>query len=129
MVLSAAANAMAFQPAQAQKSKSAFRVATDSPIVGVTYYLDPKPDSVFLSRAVYDTLIYYDEITNKFEPLLAKSWMRIDSITLDLQLRDDVNWQDGEQFNADDVVYTIGWLTNPKTRIRFKVFLNQKNIV
>ena len=118
--LSAAAIALAFQPAQAQKSKSTFRVATDSPIVGVTYYLDPKPDSVFLSRAVYDTLIYYDEITKKFEPLLAKSWKRIDSKTLELQLRDDVKWQDGEGFNADDVVYTIGWLTNPKTKIRFK---------
>ena len=63
--------ALAVQPAEAQKSRGTFRVATDSPIVGVTYYSDPKPDSVFLSRAVYDTLIYYDEVTKKFEPLLA----------------------------------------------------------
>jgi peptide/nickel transport system substrate-binding protein len=36
------------------------------------------------------------------------------------KLREDVRWHDGRPFTADDVVYTIRWLTDPKTKIRFK---------
>ncbi len=64
----------------------------------------------------------YDEKNFKMEPLLAKSWKRVSPTTLEFELRDDVKWHDGESFDADDVVYTLGWLTNPKTKIRFKRF-------
>lgn len=108
--------------ALAQKSKDTFRSAFRSPIRGLSYYYDPKPDTVFEQSAVFDGLVAYDEKAGKFEPLLAKSWKRIDAKTIEFELRDDVKWHDGEKFDADDVVYTYRWLIDPKTRIRFKRF-------
>lgn len=118
--LGAATAVLLVQPAAAQKDKGQLRVATQSPIVGVSYYLDPKPESTFLARAVYDGLVTFDRKAKKLAPLLAKSWKRINPTTVEFQLRDDVKWHDGEKFDADDVVYTFAWLTDKKTKIRFK---------
>jgi ABC-type transport system substrate-binding protein len=112
--------ALAVQPAEAQKSKNTLRTALASPIKGVTYYLDPKPDTAMEQGAVYDGLVWYNGETKKIEPLLAKSWKRIDAKTIEFVLRDDVKWHDGQAFDADDVVYTYNWLTDKKTRMRFK---------
>src|SRR5262249_19203684 len=55
---------------------------------------------------------------NKVVPLLAKSWSQPDAKTLEFELRDDVKWQDGEKFDADDVVYMLNWLIDPKSDLR-----------
>lgn len=107
-------------PAHAQKAKDTVRVSLTSHIQGISYYLDPNPNTVFQSEAIQDNLIIYDEKNHKFEPLLAKAWRRIDPKTLEFDLRDDIKWHDGETFDADDVVYTLGWILNPKSKIRFK---------
>jgi peptide/nickel transport system substrate-binding protein len=39
--------------------------------------------------------------------MLAESWERIDELTLELQLRDDVLFHDGTPFTADDVKFTF----------------------
>ncbi|MBM3608073.1 MAG: ABC transporter substrate-binding protein, partial [Alphaproteobacteria bacterium] len=109
-------------PALAQKSRDTLRMAFNDSIQGVSYYHDPKVETVFTSAAVFDGLIAYDEERGTFEPLLAKAWRRIDPVTLEFDLRDDVQWHDGAPFTADDVVYTFNWLTDPKTRLRFKHF-------
>jgi len=107
--------------ASAQKSKDVLRMALDAPIQGISYYLDPQSETVFETEVVFDNLVIFDEKTLKFEPLLAKSWTQIDPNTLEFQLRDDIKWHDGQPFTADDVVYTLSWLTDPKTTgIRFK---------
>jgi peptide/nickel transport system substrate-binding protein len=107
-------------PAVGQKSADTLRITAVQPIQTVSYYFDPTPDTVFESDAIYDGLVSYDVAEGKVEPLLAKSWRRIDPLTLEFELRDDVIWQDGTPFTAADVVYTIGWLSDPTTAIRFK---------
>ena len=106
--------------ALAQKSKDTLRIAFADPISVIDLAYDPKPEIALTARIVYDGLVHYDDFTGKFYPLLAKSWKRIDAKTMDFDLRDDVKFHDGSEFDADDVVYTINWLINPKTRIRFK---------
>jgi peptide/nickel transport system substrate-binding protein len=118
--LTSAAALMAAWPVAAQKSKDTLRVAFQSPIKTVDLYHDPKPESSLAGRTVYDGLVYYDEKTSKFKPLLAKSWKKTGPSSFEFELRDDVKWHDGEKFDADDVVYTVNWLTNPKTRLRTK---------
>jgi len=119
--LGACAIVCSAMPAAAQKSKDTLRLSLDSPIQGISYYLDPKPETVFETEAVMDNLIIFDEKEFKFEPLLAKSWKQVDDVTLEFQLRDDIKWHDGQPFTADDVVYTLNWITDPKTNgIRFK---------
>jgi peptide/nickel transport system substrate-binding protein len=108
--------------ADAQRAKDTLRIAFNDSIQGVSYYQDPKVETVFTSAAVFDGLIAFDEERGTFEPLLAKSWRRIDPVTLEFDLRDDVKWHDGAPFTADDVVYTFTWLTDPRTRLRFKHF-------
>lgn len=107
-------------PAYAQKSQDTLRLAATQPVQTVSYYFDPTPDTVFESEAVFDDLLSYDVLHGKFEPLLAKSWKRIDPTTLEFDLRDDVAWQDGKPFTAADVVATLDWLADPKTVLRFK---------
>jgi peptide/nickel transport system substrate-binding protein len=107
-------------PAAAQKAKDTLRLTATEPISAISYYLDPKPDTVFESEAVFDALVSYSPETAKVEPLLAKSWRRIDDKTLEFTLRDDVNWHDGKKFGAADVVTTLRWLADPEVQLRFK---------
>jgi peptide/nickel transport system substrate-binding protein len=39
---------------------------------------------------------------------------------LEFDLRDDVLWHDGEKLDADDVIYTLNWGTNPDVKLRNK---------
>lgn len=109
-------------PASAQKSADTLRVPLNDPIQIISYYLDPKTETILTSDAVYDTLVGYDEDKQTYEPLLARSWRRVDDRTIEFELRDDVKWHDGQPFTADDVVYTMEWLTDPKTLLRFKSY-------
>ncbi|HEV8014726.1 MAG TPA: ABC transporter substrate-binding protein [Stellaceae bacterium] len=107
-------------PAVADKASGTLRLAADQPVQTVSYYYDPAPDTVLESEAVYDGLVSYDVGRGEVEPLLAKAWRRIDPQTLEFDLRDDVTWQDGTKFTAADVLYTLNFLADPKTVLRFK---------
>lgn len=54
----------------------------------------------------YETLLTKDE-DGGIQPGLATSWEQPDELTYVFELRDDVLFADGEQFDADDVVYTF----------------------
>lgn len=57
---------------------------------------------------IFDTLIDTDYLDNlKLKPGLATSWRRIDGKTLELSLRQNVKFHNGETMTADDVVYTF----------------------
>jgi peptide/nickel transport system substrate-binding protein len=121
IVIAAFVSAMGMAaPACADKASGTLRLAADQPVQTVSYYYDPSPDAVFESEAVYDSLVSYDVNRGEVEPLLAKAWRRIDLQTLEFDLRDDVTWQDGSKFTAADVAYTLNFLADPKTVLRFK---------
>ena len=46
--------------------------------------------------------------TTAFRPRLARSWDRIDSLTLRFHLRPGARWQDGQPLTAEDVVFSFG---------------------
>ncbi len=115
-----AALAVAAGPALAQKSKDTLRIGFYDPIPGVDLVYDPKGETALTARAVFDTLIAYNERTGKFEPLLAKSWKTVDPTTYEFVLRDDVRFHDGSAFDADDVVYTLNFVADPKVKFRIK---------
>ena len=53
-------------------------------------------------------------------PLLAQSWeWSPDSTSLTVQLRKDVVWSDGVQFNADDVIFTYDLYSDSRTQSKF----------
>jgi len=108
------------QPAFAQKSKDTLRY----PIAGGESVLDPYlAPSLFNEMwegSVFDNLLGFDPETGRFLPLLAKSWAQPDPTTYEYELRDDVKWHDGQPVVADDVVYTLTYLTDPKVNLRYK---------
>ena len=50
---------------------------------------------------------------------LAKAWRRIDDKTIEFDLRDDASFHSGNKFTAEDVKYTIEYLKDPKSKMRF----------
>ncbi|MCD6075573.1 MAG: hypothetical protein K0Q70_2456 [Rhodospirillales bacterium] len=113
LVLSVAAG-----DATAQKSKDTLRLPLKFPIDFIAYsYSGGVVETQFSTMAVYDTLINFDEEAAKFVPGLAKSWIRVNEVTTDFQLRDDVKWHDGDAFDADDVVDSLMWLINPSAKL------------
>lgn len=62
----------------------------------------------------YDTLIRRDFLNHDaYVPMLATSWNRLDDVTLDLTLRQDVTFHNGAPFTAEDVVFTFDRIMNP----------------
>lgn len=61
---------------------------------------------------LFDTLLWKDT-TGHLLPWLAASWdMRTDGRAYRFVLRDDVEWADGAAFTADDVAFTVAYLTS-----------------
>ena len=54
-----------------------------------------------------------------FRRRAGKNLRRIDDRTLEFKLRDDVVFHDGTKFSADDVVYTLNWVIDPKSKVRY----------
>ena len=57
-------------------------------------------------------LHFWDSIINsrdggKLEPALAASWRSLDERTWEFKLRNDIKWQDGTPFTADDIVFSF----------------------
>ena len=106
--------------AQAQKSADTLRIAVADMFSVTDPYHLPLDENAAFYRSIYQGLVDFDEYERKFVPILAKSWKRIDDLTLEFDLRENVKWSNGEPFTAEDVRATAAYLTDEKTRIRFK---------
>lgn len=68
---------------------------------------------VRITYSMFDTLIRRDFLSSpngdgsKLVPSLAESWKRIDERTLEVKLRPEVKFHNGEVMTADDVVFTF----------------------
>jgi len=58
---------------------------------------------------VHDRLIERDNDSGLFVPSLAHDWHTDDYQTFIFHLRDDVYFHNGQQFTADDVIFTVEW--------------------
>lgn len=57
---------------------------------------------------VFEGLITRNGVTTEIEPLLAKDWdISEDGTVYTFYLREGVQWSDGEEFTADDVIFTF----------------------
>lgn len=59
---------------------------------------------------VYEPLLILDNVTGVVHPWLAESYGLPDPSTVIFTLREGVTWQDGERFDADDVIFTLEML-------------------
>lgn len=109
-------------PALAQKSKDTLRVPLNDPAAGIDTYLQPSSFSNIYGPSVYDQLLGFDPRKGVFVGQLAKSYTQPDPTTYEFELRTDIKWHDGQSFDADDIVYIIGYLIDPAVKLRYKAY-------
>lgn len=103
-------------PALAGKKDDTIRFAYDQVIENVDPFYNNVRLGVILGNTVWDTLIYRDPKTNEYRGQLATSWKWVDDRTLELELRQGVKFHNGEEFDADDVVYTLNYVSDPANK-------------
>lgn len=106
-------------PAWAQKSNDTLRIAVNDPFSVLDLYHFPQDEVGNFNRATSGTLIKLDEFKGEFIGELARAWRRIDDRTIEFDLRDDVTFHSGNKFTAEDVRYTVDYLKDPKSKMRF----------
>ena len=104
--------AVACGPALAGKSNDTLVWSTDREATVVDPYYNNTRELVIIGQTVWDMLLFRNLDSGEYEPLLATSYKWIDNVTLEFELRDDVVFHDGSTFDADDVVYTVNFVSN-----------------
>ena len=80
------------------------------------YYDQTLREGVILSRHIWDSLYWRDLETGEFKPHLATKMEYSNPTTIDITLRKDIVFHNGEKFDADDVVFTINEIINPENK-------------
>lgn len=78
-----------------------------------------------ISRLIFDPLFTLTE-DYKLKDSLAKEWSKLDDITYLIKLKEDVKWQDGNKFDASDVIFTIDMLKKKENNSTY--YYNVKDI-
>ncbi len=84
------------------------------------------PQSVIME--ICEPLIDFDPSSRELIPRLAESWAYIDQTTLELKLRQNVTFSNGEAFDAESVKFTFGRTADPETKSVNTVFGNIESV-
>jgi peptide/nickel transport system substrate-binding protein len=109
-------------PALAQKSKDTLRFPVFDPDAGIDTYTMPSSFANVWGPSAYDMMLAFDPMKGSFVGHIAKSYKQVDPVTYDFEIRTDVKWHDGQKLTADDVVYTLSYLTDPQVKLRYKAY-------
>lgn len=66
------------------------------------------------SKLVYDSLFSYDQTNNLRGDLATKWTMNEDGTIYDIELRKNTKWHDGQPVTADDVIFTVNTIRDPR---------------
>lgn len=105
------------------KSDDTLNIAWGGELATLDRYYNVLREGIIAGRLVWDSLLFKDPETLEFKPLLAKSYTFVDETTMDFELRQGVTFHNGEPFDADDVVYTLNYVSNPDNGV-----LTQRNV-
>ena len=103
-------------PASASKKTDTLGMAYDQAPESVDPYFNNVRIGVIIAANVWDTLLYRDPVTHEYKGQLAKSWKQVNDKTLEFELRQGVRFHNGEEFDADSVVYTLNYVADPANK-------------
>lgn len=109
--------------AMADKASDTLKAAFTKELESVDSYFNSAREGVILQRTIWDGLIYLNQATGEYEGNLATSWKWVDDTTLEFKLREGVTFHNGEEFDADDVVYTVNFVADPANGV-----VTQRNV-
>lgn len=101
----------------ADKADDTLRTAFSKELESVDFYFQSAREGTIFARQVWDGLVYRDQATGNYVGNLASSWKWIDDTTLEFKLREGVKFHNGEEFDADDVVFTVNYVVNPDNHV------------
>lgn len=94
----------------AAKNTDTLNVAWERTMLTLDSYATSERLATILAHNIGDTLIHRNAATNEFEPHLATEWEFVSDTVLELKLRNDVTFHNGEHFTANDVAATLNWV-------------------
>ena len=103
-------------PAHAGKKDNSIRLAANQVPESLDAYFNNVRIGVILAHHIWDHLVSRDPKTNEYKPSLATAWRWVDNQTLEFDLRKGVKFHNGEPFDADDVVYTLNFVSKPENK-------------
>ena len=106
--------AVSTEPLMAGKVDDTFTWTTANEIGSADIYFANLRETLIVTHAMCDSLIYRDPLTDAYEPLLATSWEWTDATTMDVTLREGVTFHDGRAFGPEDVAYTLNFVSDPE---------------
>jgi peptide/nickel transport system substrate-binding protein len=110
--------------AQAGKANDTLNILHTVELSSVDNYFNTDRLGVVLCHLLWDSLLYRDFKTGEYKPNLAASWKFVDERTLEFDLRQGVKFHNGDEFDADDVVYTLNWVSDPKNGVKSQQNVN-----
>jgi len=118
--IAAGAALLLAMPAEAGMEDGTFTIALGSPVDVVDIYAAPAPETAMTTSAVFNPLVAFDTRTNEYVGVIAQSWSQIDDSTTEFKIKPDLTFQDGSALDADDVVYTLNFISDPDVKFRLK---------
>lgn len=117
LVVGGLAAAIPTAQAWAGKADDTLKLAFTKELQSIDAYYNSAREGTIMDQQIWDGLVYLNPDKGEFEGNLATSWEWIDDTTLEFKLRKGVTFHNGEAFDADDVVHTLDFVTNPDNKI------------
>ena len=96
------------------ESGSSIIIGQSSEVANLNPMIQPRTPDSNVQCLIFDYLVIPDENLN-YVGDLAESWdISDDGTVYTFHLQEGVKWHDGEDFNADDVVFTLTALASPE---------------
>ncbi|MFY0612291.1 MAG: ABC transporter substrate-binding protein [Hyphomicrobiaceae bacterium] len=111
LALSVGALVLTTLPGYAGKSDDTLNWATDREVAVVDPYYNNTRELVVQGQMGWDGLVLLDPTTGEFQSLLATKWEWKGNTAMEFELRKGVKFHDGSDFDADDVVYTLNFVS------------------
>jgi peptide/nickel transport system substrate-binding protein len=102
---------------QAGKRDNSLNIAWEKELETLDLYYNTAREGIIVSYLIYDTLFYRNPETSDYMPCLATGYRWISDTLLEVDLRKGVYFHNKEPMDAEDVVFTVNYVTNPENKV------------